>query len=107
VSNPKADTYVVALVRRKPVMAIPHFLLASYHYYVEDDPILSDWVFDDVLVKTLLSLRTNSPSPEHLGSLHVHSHLIPWDGLEAGSGFMVKYPERVVQAAQAMRRRFK
>ena len=99
-SNPKADTYVVALVRRKPVMAIPHFLLASYHYYVEDDPILSDWVFDDVLVKTLLSYRSDPP-------FHVHSHLLPWDGLEAGSGFMVKDPDRVVYAAAAMRRRFK
>lgn len=39
------------------------------------------------------------------GSLH--HHLIPWDGLEAGSGFMVKYPDRVKCAAIDMRRRFK
>jgi hypothetical protein len=73
-------------------MAVPHWLIACYLYYELDDPLLSDGVFDGVLVSTLEARG---------GSLfHPHHHLIPWDLLKTGLG--VQYPDSVKGAALAM-----
>lgn len=93
----KADVWVTALIMRKPVMAVPHFLIASYMYYVEGEAILSDATFDEAVVKTLMV---------HKNLVHPHRHLITDEHLEAGTGFDLKYPSIVPAAAAAMRKRF-
>lgn len=78
-------------------MAVPHFLIACYMYYVEDQPILSDVTFDKVLVPALLSLPAGS---------HPHQDLITQEHLNAGTGFDIKFPLIVEQSAAALRSRF-
>lgn len=78
-------------------MAVPHFLIACYMYYVEDQPLLSDTTFDKVLVPALVSLPPGS---------HPHQHLITPEHLTAGTGFDLKYPLIVEHAAASFRRLF-
>ena len=61
------------------------YLMGAYAYYVEDDPIMSDWDFD-LLAKTLLD---NYDSIEH-----PHKHLVTKDDLRAGT-YLGEYPEIV------------
>lgn len=78
-------------------MAVPHFILASYMYYVEGEAILSDATFDEDIVGTLI---------RHKDLVHPHRHLITDEHLSAGTGFDLKYPSMIPGAAAAMRRRF-
>lgn len=80
-----------------PNLAISHYLIGCYMYYVEDDPILSDDTFDGFLVPTLGARGPNAYT-------HPHKALIPWDFLK--SGFHLTYPNSVIGAAGAMRRAF-
>lgn len=91
-----ADGWVVLLVASKPPAAVAHFLMACYAYYVEDDPILSDHTFDHVLTPAVRGLPAGS---------HPHQHLITAEHLEAGTGFDLKYPLSVIEAARAFRQR--
>lgn len=77
-------------------MAVPHFLIASFMYYREDDPLLSDHTFD-ALLPVIRGLPPGS---------HRHQHLITAEHLEAGTGFDIKFPDLVEGAAAALRRRF-
>lgn len=61
------------------------YLMAAYAYYVEDDPIMSDWDFDS-LAKTLLE--------EYDTIEHRHKHLVTEDDLRAGT-YLGEYPEIV------------
>ena len=73
---------------------ISMYLIMSYTYYVEDDPIMGDWQFD-LLAKWLL---------ENWDDLaHPHKHLITEDDLKAGT-FLGEYPLQVKVAANHMRR---
>lgn len=99
IKNSDPDGYVKFLVGMKPAMAVPHFLIACYMYYIEDDPILSDKTFDDVLVPALKSL----PS---LVKAHPHGHLITFEHLMAGTGFDLKYPMIVEGASSSFRTLF-
>ena len=63
-------------------------MMASYAYYVEDDPIISDAMFDQC-AKSIL---------EHWDTLdHPHKHLLSKEMLEAGT-YLGKYPEIVKSA---------
>lgn len=86
------------LVIASPSMAVPHYLMASYQYYVKDDPYLSDGCYD-WLCKFLL---------EHWCEIeHWHKHLIDRKALLAGTGFYLKeYPQRVKFAAQLFMKDF-
>jgi len=70
------------------------YLMAAYAYYVEDDPIMSDWDFD-MLAKTLLE---NYDSIEH-----PHKHLVTKDDLRAGT-YLGEYPEIVKGALNLYKR---
>ena len=78
-------------------MAVPHFLIASWMYYREDNALLSDHTFDHVLIPALLVLPPGS---------HRHQHLITAEHLTAGTGFDLKFPLIVEGAAAALRARF-
>lgn len=68
-----------------PNLMVPWYLMASYAYYVEDDPILSDHTFDE-LAKNILE--------KWYDINHYHKHLLSTDDLKAGS-YLGEYPERV------------
>ena len=91
------DEWVKDLVRVRPAMAVPHFLIACFMYYVEDQPILSDHTFDHVLIPVIRGLPPGS---------HRHQHLITAEHLEAGTGFDIKFPPIVQGSAAQLRARF-
>tara|TARA_A100001201_G_scaffold69292_1_gene63996 strand:- start:149 stop:442 length:294 start_codon:yes stop_codon:yes gene_type:complete len=75
-------------------MLVPIFLMTSYLYYIKDESVIPDEVYDS-LCKRLLD-RWNKIE-------HFHKHLISKEALSAGTGFNMKetdYPERVKSAAK-------
>ena len=78
-------------------MAIPYYLMASYSYYKEDDPIFSDSFFDNLSRKIL---------KEWDNITHWHKGLLTKEDLEAGT-YLGEYPLRVIGGLQYFRMRFK
>lgn len=77
-------------------MCVAWYLMAAYAYYVEDNSILSDGVFDG-LAKTML---------EHWSTInHYHKHLITTEQLEAGT-YLGKYPSIIEGAVEEVRERY-
>jgi NAD-dependent DNA ligase len=75
-------------------MLVPWYLMSAYAYYVEDDPILSDAAYDNV-VKKLLA---------HWDEVeHHHKHLLTKESLEAGT-FLGEYPSIVRGAVHDLRK---
>lgn len=74
-------------------MMIPWYLMASYAYYEENDPIISDSLFDEMARKMLESWESLE---------HMHKSLISCDDLAAGT-YMGEYPERVKGAVETVR----
>ena len=74
-------------------MYVPWYLMAAYAYYVEDNPILEDSLFD-MLAKRML---------EHWDEIdHPHKQCLSKDMLEAGT-FIGEYPKRVKGALKSVR----
>lgn len=74
-------------------MTVPYYLMASFAYYVEDDPIFSDAFYDN-LAKTIL---------DNWDSItHRHRDVLSKDALEAGS-FLGEYPSIVEGAVKSLR----
>jgi hypothetical protein len=78
-------------------MLVPWYLMAAYAYYVEDDPILSDATYDN-LVKKLLD-RWDEVE-------HRHKPLIDRDQLLAGT-FLGQYPSIIKGAVRDLRENVK
>lgn len=74
-------------------MLIPWYLLSAYAYYVEDDPILEDNVFDRMAKKIL----ENWDEIEHM-----HKSLLNEDMLKGGT-YIGEYPSRIKPALEALR----
>lgn len=74
-------------------MAVPWYLMASYAYYEEDKPILSDSVFDRLARKILEFWEVID---------HLHKDYLNEDMLRAGT-FIGEYPSRVKFALQELR----
>lgn len=70
---------------------VPFYLMSSYLYYKEDRQALTDEDFDQ-LAKRLLD---NWDSVEHM-----HKHLISKEDLQAGTGYAIKYSQRIINAAK-------
>jgi hypothetical protein len=87
------DGYVKAIITSNPNMLIPHYLMHSYLYYVMDDPVVSDAMFDTICKRLLVELD---------GLSHRHKGLVDKDLLVAGSGFNLQFPGMVAGAAQWM-----
>lgn len=81
----------IQIYDENPNMLIPYYLMHSYLYYVEDNPIVSDSEFDHIC-KMLLEKWDNVE--------HFHKHLINKDDLFAGTGYALEYPERVKYGAK-------
>lgn len=74
-------------------MSVPWYLMASHAYYVSDNPILSDRMFDR-LVKIMINEWDNIE--------HMHKDCITLDMLSAGT-FLGSYPSRVQYAVEEIR----
>ena len=70
---------------------VPFYLMSSYLYYKEDRQVLTDEDFDR-LAKRLLD---NWDKVEHM-----HKHLISKEDLQAGTGYAIKYTQRIINAAK-------
>ena len=77
-------------------MMVPWYLMASYAYYEEGDPIFTDAFFDD-MGKTMLKVWDDIE--------HFHKDLITKDDLNAGT-YLGKYPERVKGGLYSARQKF-
>lgn len=72
---------------------IAKYLMCSYAYYVEDDPLISDEEFDQ-LAKFIL---------ENYNAIdHPHKSLVTKSDLEAGT-FLGEYPSRIKGAVRSYR----
>ena len=74
-------------------MMVPYYLMASYAYYKQDDPIFSDGFFDN-MGKTMLERWDDIE--------HWHMEYIKKGDLEAGT-FLGEYPSRVEGALRSLR----
>lgn len=87
------DKYCSDLTDTNPNLMVPWYLMASYAYYEQDNPILSDAVFDR-LGRRLLEMYDKVE--------HFHKHLITVDDLKAGT-YLGEYPSRIKGAIEALR----
>jgi hypothetical protein len=74
-------------------MLVPWYLMAAYAYYVEDNPIISDQLFDNMSKRLLASWDIIE---------HMHKHHLTRGDLEAGT-FLGKYPTRIKGALKSLR----
>jgi len=91
------DKYCLEIIDDSMNMIVPWYLMAAYAYYVDDDPIITDSVFDR-LAKQMLDMWDIID--------HVHKDLITKDMLEAGT-YQGEYPSRIKYAVQALRSNIK
>ena len=75
---------------RNDNMLVPWYLMACYAYYVDDEPILEDVIFDR-LTKKLLKVFDDIE--------HMHKKHITKDMLEAGT-YLGEYPPRIPYAVK-------
>lgn len=80
-----------------PNLLVPWYLMASWAYYIEDDPILSDGAFD--MVCTKLAALWDSID-------HPHKKYVTRGDLDAGSCLLSRsvYPRRVIGGLEHIRR---
>lgn len=88
------DQHAAELFAKNQNMMVPYYLMASYAYYKEDNPIFSDAFFDE-MGKTMLEIWDDIE--------HFHKHLISKGDLEAGS-YLGEYPERVKGGLESLRK---
>ena len=74
-------------------MVVPWYLLSSYAYYVEDDPIFSDPFYDNLSRKFKKEWKNIN---------HFHKSFISLDDLSAGT-YLGEYPKRVIGSLQNLR----
>jgi len=88
------DDYAKPLIDAKPNLLVAWYLMASYAYYIEDDPILSDGFFDHICKELLAKWDTIE---------HMHKHLFTKEDLEAGTCLIREYPGMVSGGVGALR----
>jgi hypothetical protein len=91
----KAERIITNRITDNPNMLVPYYLMLSFAYYKQDDPIVSD-AFYDKLARKLLKEYDNIE--------HYHKHLISKGDLEAGS-FLGEYPSIVEGALNDFRKK--
>lgn len=87
------DNKAEEIISKNKNMMVPWYLMASYAYYKQDDPILSDAYFDNLAKRMLDSWNEIE---------HFHKHLITTVDLAAGS-YLGDYPERVKDGLEHLR----
>ena len=88
------DDHAAEIFAKNINMMVPYYLMASYAYYKEDDPIFTD-AFYDTLAKNMLAQWDNIT--------HYHKAVINKDALAAGS-FLGEYPSIIEGALKSLRK---
>src|SRR3954462_8951478 len=95
---PDPDSFVLELVEKNPNMLVPHWLIASYQYYIEHVPVLADATFDTLV--RLLGEKWDQVE-------HRHKALIDVRLLKTGFYLAEHhYPEIVKGSASMFRQEF-
>ena len=76
-----------------PNMLVPYYLMYSYAYYKENESLVDDTEYDQIC-RELIEKWDNIT--------HWHKPLLDLESLKAGTGYDIKYPNRVVAAAIAL-----
>lgn len=87
------DTHAKKIFDSNINRIIPWYLLGSYAYYEQDNPIFSDAFYDE-MAKTILERWDDIE--------HYHKHLIKKDDLMAGS-YLGEYPSIIEGALHSLR----
>jgi len=74
-------------------MLVPYYLMFSYAYYQENESLIEDAEYDQICQDLITNWNDIT---------HWHKPLLNLDSLKAGTGYDIKYPERVVNAALAL-----
>ena len=74
-------------------MLVPYYLMFSYAYYKENESLITDSEYDQICRDLITNWNDIT---------HWHKSLLNLDSLRAGTGYDIKYPERVVNAALAL-----
>ncbi len=82
------DDLALTIINENKNMLVPWYLMASYAYYINDSPIISDEVFDSF--SNQLQIHWNNIE-------HIHKEYITIGDLKAGT-FLGKYPSRIKYA---------
>ena len=74
-------------------MLVPYYLMFSYAYYQENESLVPDAEYDQICQDLITNWNDIT---------HWHKRLLNLESLKAGTGYDIKYPERVVNAALAL-----
>ncbi len=91
------DSMIKDKIKENINMAVPLYLMMSYAYYKQDDPIVEDATFDEV-AKILLKNYDKIK--------HHHKELIKKDSLKAGT-YLGVYPTIVKDTVEMVRKKYK
>ena len=88
------DTLCLEAVAASPNKAISWWLMAAYRYEIANDPVLSDWVFDEIA--RFIGVHWDTLN-------HPHKDLLRSDCLKS-AGHLAKtdYPQRVLYALETL-----
>ena len=90
------DTLAKQIFEENINKLVPWYLMGSYAYYVQDDPIFSDAFYDN-MAKTIVKRWDDIT--------HVHKELLNKDALEAGS-YLGEYPSIIPGALSSLRDKY-
>ena len=76
-----------------PNMLVPYYLMYSYAYYQENESLIEDAEYDQICQDLITNWNDIT---------HWHKPLLNLESLKAGTGYDIKYPERVIYAALAL-----
>ena len=74
-------------------MLVPYYLMYSYAYYQENESLITDSEYDQICQDLITNWNDIT---------HWHKPLLNLESLKAGTGYDIKYPNRVVAAAIAL-----
>jgi NAD-dependent DNA ligase len=89
----KSEVIITNTIKKNINMLVPIYLMLSYSYYKQDNPVVSDGFYDKLARKLL---------KEYDNIEHRHKHLISKDDLRAGS-FLGEYPSIIEGAINNFR----
>ena len=76
-----------------PNMLVPYYLMFSYAYYKENESLITDSEYDQICQDLITNWNDIT---------HWHKPLLNLESLKAGTGYDIKYPNRVVSAALSL-----
>ena len=79
-------------------MLVPYYLMFSYAYYQENESLIPDAEYDQICQDLITNWNDIT---------HWHKRLLNLESLKAGTGYDIKYPERVIYGVLALIKKVK